>query len=455
MDRQAIIEILRPLGEQPRTLDNWLDYSVYGFSAEDAPVLVDLAVDKAGEFQGEENEDSWIPLHAWRALKHLMPAGLDELIAEFDVFLDDMWADNEIPHVVAEAGAVAVEPLFAIAQDDGRDLGARSLALTALQRTAIRFPELRAQVVDGMVAMLDEYDAKDTWLGGIIVSELVDLEAVEAIDAIRAAFAKERVDLSITGDLEDVEMELGLRDERTTPRPRYGVFRDGNKPQPPSLAPVAARVTFDELGERIMQFIDYYGSQDALGNVSALDGFFTAIGCAPQIIPPSVWMGAFWGGDELQPAWPDLQSAQVFMELLMRFNNFVMASLQDIEAFEPAFDVFEHGEGGDTVTVFGGWCDGFMRGARLWLPLTPGASDVSQFVETIAEMSGLEGVMRTLDYTSRQMELQERAIKIAVEGIYRINRHTANQPVQHAPKVGRNDPCPCGSGKKYKKCCLH
>lgn len=23
------------------------------------------------------------------------------------------------------------------------------------------------------------------------------------------------------------------------------------------------------------------------------------------------------------------------------------------------------------------------------------------------------------------------------------------------PRVGRNDPCPCGSGKKYKKCCLH
>jgi uncharacterized protein len=23
-----------------------------------------------------------------------------------------------------------------------------------------------------------------------------------------------------------------------------------------------------------------------------------------------------------------------------------------------------------------------------------------------------------------------------------------------APRTGRNDPCPCGSGKKYKKCCL-
>ena len=28
-------------------------------------------------------------------------------------------------------------------------------------------------------------------------------------------------------------------------------------------------------------------------------------------------------------------------------------------------------------------------------------------------------------------------------------------PVKSAhPKVGRNDPCPCGSGKKYKHCCL-
>jgi preprotein translocase subunit SecA len=27
------------------------------------------------------------------------------------------------------------------------------------------------------------------------------------------------------------------------------------------------------------------------------------------------------------------------------------------------------------------------------------------------------------------------------------------KPVRSGPKVGRNDPCPCGSGKKYKNCC--
>ena len=26
--------------------------------------------------------------------------------------------------------------------------------------------------------------------------------------------------------------------------------------------------------------------------------------------------------------------------------------------------------------------------------------------------------------------------------------------VRKEKKIGRNDPCPCGSGKKYKKCCL-
>ena len=31
----------------------------------------------------------------------------------------------------------------------------------------------------------------------------------------------------------------------------------------------------------------------------------------------------------------------------------------------------------------------------------------------------------------------------------------ANKPIVKEKKIGRNDPCPCGSGKKYKKCCLH
>lgn len=34
------------------------------------------------------------------------------------------------------------------------------------------------------------------------------------------------------------------------------------------------------------------------------------------------------------------------------------------------------------------------------------------------------------------------------------HHHAALKPItREAPKVGRNDPCPCGSEKKFKKCC--
>lgn len=38
---------------------------------------------------------------------------------------------------------------------------------------------------------------------------------------------------------------------------------------------------------------------------------------------------------------------------------------------------------------------------------------------------------------------------------YYVDGHLNPKPAtRQAPKVGRNDPCPCGSGKKHKKCCL-
>lgn len=38
-------------------------------------------------------------------------------------------------------------------------------------------------------------------------------------------------------------------------------------------------------------------------------------------------------------------------------------------------------------------------------------------------------------------------------GRIQLNR-LMNSKVELETKVGRNDPCPCGSGRKYKKCCL-
>ena len=57
-------------------------------------------------------------------------------------------------------------------------------------------------------------------------------------------------------------------------------------------------------------------------------------------------------------------------------------------------------------------------------------------------LGGREGVHR-----ERSLFRREGGRWVYVDG-------TVNPPVRRAaPKVGRNDPCPCGSGKKYKNCC--
>jgi SEC-C motif-containing protein len=53
--------------------------------------------------------------------------------------------------------------------------------------------------------------------------------------------------------------------------------------------------------------------------------------------------------------------------------------------------------------------------------------------------------------------LQEKAEfhRLKGEWIYTKAVRQGPAPVKSSgPKVGRNDPCPCGSGKKYKHCCL-
>jgi preprotein translocase subunit SecA len=63
---------------------------------------------------------------------------------------------------------------------------------------------------------------------------------------------------------------------------------------------------------------------------------------------------------------------------------------------------------------------------------------------------------KTVERHSKAAAFQEQAGNVAAKT--RANRNSSNNDVpvtvkRNTPKVGRNDPCPCGSGKKYKNCC--
>lgn len=56
---------------------------------------------------------------------------------------------------------------------------------------------------------------------------------------------------------------------------------------------------------------------------------------------------------------------------------------------------------------------------------------------------------RSLTRDERELALKQ--LPASVSHVYRI----LHSPVRKSQKLSRNDPCPCGSGKKYKKCCLN
>ncbi|WP_241650447.1 SEC-C metal-binding domain-containing protein, partial [Rosenbergiella collisarenosi] len=61
--------------------------------------------------------------------------------------------------------------------------------------------------------------------------------------------------------------------------------------------------------------------------------------------------------------------------------------------------------------------------------------------------------------TAEQFEQHIEALPAAVLDLYQYwsfqAQQNAPQPKIVETKVGRNEPCPCGSGKKFKQCCLH
>jgi preprotein translocase subunit SecA len=129
-------------------------------------------------------------------------------------------------------GPASIPALDAFLRDDAIDPLDRTAIPECLERIAKDHSTAAKTCVDVLLRQLEKHETNDPTLNAILVLALVNLETTEAIDAIRATFAKDRVDISVFGDLEDVEISLGIRKKRSTPRPRYNIF--------PDLAPLDA-----------------------------------------------------------------------------------------------------------------------------------------------------------------------------------------------------------------------
>jgi hypothetical protein len=211
----------------------WPDYAAgFGIGHEQVAELVRLACDPALNHADPGSSEVWAPLHAWRALGQLRAeASVAPLLALLNTIEGDDAADQEIPVVFGMIGPAAIPHLARFLSDRSNPASSAATAISGVREIAERHPERRTECIGLLVPMLEPEAGTDPTTSGFAIGGLIDLAAVEAIDVVRAAFRRNAVDISISGDQEDVEIELGVRQARSTPAPRYMVRPAGWAPE--------------------------------------------------------------------------------------------------------------------------------------------------------------------------------------------------------------------------------
>jgi hypothetical protein len=227
------VQELLSLGEvRSYNPSEWPDYRAqFGLQREHIGDLIRMACDAGLNQADSTSNEVWAPMHAWRALGQMRAEeAVLPLLALLRAAEDDEAAGEELPAVFGMIGQAAISPLSAFLSDRSNPEPVVSTAIAGIKEIATRHPECRAECVGPLARLLEPGAETDPTISGLAVWALIDLGAVEAIDAIRDAFRRDAVDISIAGDVEDVEIALGLRAGRATPAPKYMVLPTGDFP---------------------------------------------------------------------------------------------------------------------------------------------------------------------------------------------------------------------------------
>jgi len=197
-----------------------------------------------------------------------------------------------------------------------------------------------------------------------------------------------------------------------------------------------------------------------------IDGYLTGVIVAPALIPSTRWMAGLWGDEE--PVFDDAaQIRSVLGAIGAMFNalaSSIERSLRRLEAervcdYRPGFLPMHGKPSHDDVRA---WVGGFWRAMAL-VPAEWGALIVDERMKVIVEPFvgfidlGPDIVIDLPDDIEERLDDAAAQIPRAILLLRKIAAiRAARKPAPHQPlhgKVGRNDPCSCGSGKKFKRCC--
>ena len=193
-----------------------------GLTADHIPDLIRMAIDPELNQAVSESLEIWAPVHAWRSLGQLRAEAAIEPLLELthDAGTDDDWLFTEIPNALGQIGAAALPGLAAQLANRVYHRRVRGLASEAIEKIGELHPEARSTCVAILTKELDRFKLNHPTLSGFLVASLLNLAAVESASSIEQAYAADRVDLSICGDWDEVQVDLGLKTRAEVPERR-------------------------------------------------------------------------------------------------------------------------------------------------------------------------------------------------------------------------------------------
>ncbi|HRD33543.1 MAG TPA: UPF0149 family protein [Rhodocyclaceae bacterium] len=199
-------------------------------------------------------------------------------------------------------------------------------------------------------------------------------------------------------------------------------------------------------------------------NLEALDGYLAAVVCSPVVIPMATWMPHVWTAHADSVSFAAGSRMQKVIRLVIGYHNELATTAGLAEGWQPFCYA---GQETDDIPLASEWIEGFELGVEQW-PLDWAAqvgdatagrvrAELERLLAPWREDGGLADGddLRRREWLDGVVEVIETIMSIWAEcGRTRPEPIVLEPaPAVGGPGVGRNDPCPCGSGRKFKKCC--
>ena len=192
-------------------------------------------------------------------------------------------------------------------------------------------------------------------------------------------------------------------------------------------------------------------------NLELMDGFFTALLIGPKAMDLQAMQKLI--GDALQKGQTNAEDrSQLETDLAKLWLTRSACLLGDVShedsIWQPLLRVQSAHDAPEKFAK--DWAEGFLLATNIHAEHWRAAAEQNEAIDDCATLlSGLvsnEGDDGALSETIRQKLID--SLPIAVQTLEQYWRPwRAQVTIVKEQKIGRNDPCPCGSGKKYKKCC--